>query len=204
MITDNTYARWEAPPDPEPKPKFPRALAMSAAAELVREIRPYCERIIVAGSLRRRKPMVGDIEMVYVPMMVEGKKSDLFKEPELVDAVAVRLEYLIEERKSISRRLNKEGRESWGPKNKLAVHLESGVPVDFFATTESAWWNYLVCRTGPAESNIRICQAAEARGWKWKPYAAGFELEDGKIFPMMSEREVFEFVGLKYREPWER
>ena len=42
----------------------------------------------------------------------------------------------------------------------------SGIPVDFFATTEEAWFNYLVCRTGPAELNTRIASAASgASDW---------------------------------------
>ena len=64
----------------------------------------------------------------------------------------------------LRRRLSKTGAEAWGPKNKLAVHVESGIPVDLFATSAESWWNYLVCRTGPAASNIAIAQAALAGG----------------------------------------
>lgn len=107
----------------------------------------------------------------------------------------------------LAKRTNKDGGVAWGAKNKLAVHVPTGVPVDLFAATAENWFNYLVCRTGPGESNIRIAAAAKTRGWKWTPYGAGFARPMGlgeAIHPVESEREVFEFVGLEYREPWER
>lgn len=63
-----------------------------------------------------------------------------------------------------------------------------------------SWWNYLVCRTGPADSNTRICMAAQNRGWKWNPYGSGFSRGD-EIRAMESEAEVFDFVGLPYEQP---
>ncbi len=83
----------------------------------------------------------------------------------------------------------------WGEKNKLAVHVASGVPVDLFAATEANWFNYLVCRTGPGESNIAIASAAKAMGWQWHPYGTGFSRPVGlgtEGRAVASEREVFE------------
>jgi DNA polymerase/3'-5' exonuclease PolX len=80
-------------------------------------------------------------------------------------------------------------------------HVASGIPADLFAATRENWWNYLVCRTGPADSNMRICMGAQARGWKWNPYGAGFSDPEGNVRVMDSERAVFDFVGLPYREP---
>jgi DNA polymerase/3'-5' exonuclease PolX len=78
--------------------------------------------------------------------------------------------------------------------------------VDFFLTTHEAWFNYLVCRTGSANSNMRIAVEARKRGYKWLPFGNGFEeiscgMPNGKIHQMNSEREVFEFVGLPFVEP---
>jgi len=91
----------------------------------------------------------------------------------------------------------------YGRKNKLMLHRATGLPVDLFAATEDNWWNYLVCRTGPADSNMRICTAAQSKGWKWNPYGAGFS-RDGKVVAMTSEQEVFAFVGLPYTNPEHR
>lgn len=185
------------------KLKFPRDQALAVARELHAALLPACERMIFAGSLRRRKPEVGDIEVVYVPRFGERAwPGELIpRHGNLVDAEIARLE----QTGVLARRLSKTGSEAFGPKNKLMVHVPSGIPVDMFSTTIPAWWNYVVCRTGPAEFNTLIARLAQEQGYKWHPYHSGFErLSDRSIIPMRSEREVFEFVHLKYREPWER
>jgi DNA polymerase/3'-5' exonuclease PolX len=78
------------------------------------------------------------------------------------------------------------------------------MPVDFFATIDTSWYNYLVCRTGSKESNMRIAQAAQDKGWRWNPYGAGFSGPNGQTHQVTDERDVFEFVGLPYRDPWDR
>lgn len=190
------------------KVRYPRAAAVAVARELVAALREACEpeRLIVAGSLRRRKAEVGDVELVYVSRCeVRRDPADMFamKRVELVDLVVGRLE----REGVLEKRTNARGSVMFGEKNKLVRHVRSGIPVDLFAATEFSWWNYLVCRTGPGESNIRIASAAKERGWKWNPYGPGFTRMEGlgmERHQVHSEREVFEFVGLEYREAWER
>ena len=47
--------------------KYPHAEAQAIAQEVVEQLRPHCERIVVAGSIRRKKSEVGDIEIVAIP-----------------------------------------------------------------------------------------------------------------------------------------
>lgn len=49
--------------------RFEHGEAMEVAIEIVTKLRPYCEgeQIEIAGSLRRYRPTVGDIEIVAVP-----------------------------------------------------------------------------------------------------------------------------------------
>lgn len=190
------------------KPKYPRAEAVAVAKALCDVLKPLCERLIVAGSLRRRRAEVGDVEILYVPKLrtVEVPAEDMFEAPRtaLVDEVDAQLDWFLENG-VIRQRLNINGSVAWGEKNKLAVHVASEMPVDFFMATEANWFNYLVCRTGGQESNVRIASAAKARGWQWNPYGEGFtRLTGGVNYAVRSERDVFEFVGLPYQEPWER
>lgn len=186
--------------------KFPRAVALQVARKLCEILKPATSRLIVAGSLRRRKMEVGDLEILYVPRFGLAKGDDLFEtEKNLADLAIEDLQ----RRYLLKRRLNVNGSETFGPRNKLMVHGLSGLPVDLFEATEENWWNYLVCRTGPAESNTRIASLALERGWRWKPYNRGFvRLEDSaetdEWHVVRSERDVFEFVGLPWKEPWER
>lgn len=188
-----------------PKKRWPRAAALAVAKELCAALQPVTRRLIVAGSLRRRKPEVGDVEILYVPKF-ETQQFDFFstREANLVDRLLQSLLAV----GTLQKRPNVNGSFAWGDKNKLALH-PSGIPVDFFSATEENWFNYLVCRTGGAENNVLIANAAIRRGWKWNPYGPGFS-RGGPLagpeqnHPVKSEREVFEFAGLPYREPWER
>lgn len=195
-----------APPVLPAKQRFPLALAVRVGEELIGALAPGCDQIILAGSVRRRKPYVGDIEIVYVPKIVERVDPNNMFGTITVDVVD---DYIaaLERVGAITRRLNKNGQQTFGPKNKLMRHVASGIPVDLFATSAASWWNYLVCRTGPSASNIEIAAAAKARGWRWTPYAAGFAVAAGlgeRTIAVHNERQVFELVGLPYREPWER
>jgi DNA polymerase/3'-5' exonuclease PolX len=105
----------------------------------------------------------------------------------------------------ISKRVGPRGGTAWGDSNKLALHTASGIGIDFFQANRKNWFTLLVCRTGSAASNERICNAAIARGERWDPYA-GFRdrLTGDLLFVPGSERAVFEHVRLEYQEPWDR
>jgi len=189
------------------KIKHPRALALAVAKELTAGLRALCEpeRFIFAGSLRRLKPEVGDIEMVYVP------KVELLPDPNdllgnLIPTVAfdLQLAYWLR-RGELQKRIGEKGGTAWGPKNKLAVHVASGIGIDFFEATKRNFWTLLVCRTGSAESNMRVCQAAEARGEKWNPYLGFEDRRSGELlFVPESEEALFQHVGLPCLPPKER
>jgi len=182
------------------KPRFPRAVGELVAAELIAALGPACDRIIAAGSLRRGKPDIGDVEIVYVSRRdLQPDLDDIFASPRLVNLAEIRIAWL-ERDGVLDRRLNARGSETFTPKNKLMRHRATGLPVDLFATDAECWFNYLVCRTGPGESNIRIAAAAQRMGWQWNPYGAGFS-RAGEVREMASERDVFAFVGLPYAEP---
>ena len=188
------------------KPKFPRKAALDVVRELLPRLEPACEIIKVAGSLRRKRAMVGDVELVFVPRLVEGPRVDMFGPRPMVPVTNAVFDWMLAEG-VIEKRESKLGRESWGPKNKYARHCASGIPVDFFATAGEGFANYMVCRTGGARNNVAICNAAISKGWKWNPYDGGFSRLTGLGIEqrlMSSEREVFEFVGLPYKEPWDR
>ena len=185
------------------RPRFPHAQAMAVAEEILAVLAPGCVKAVIAGSLRRQKPTVGDIEILYVPAYRAGTLIGLFGyQGDPVNSASMEIDLLIL-KGSLAKRLNAKGREMYGEKNKFLVHVASGIPVDLFATTELCWSNYLVCRTGSSETNVRICNAAIAHGWKWNPYDAGFS-RGNELYTCHSEEEVFAFVGLPYLKPEER
>lgn len=68
--------------------------ARAIAERLIERLSPSCERIEVAGSVRRQQPFVHDIELVAVPRF-EETEPDLFGSPtnrrSLVDGALVGL-----------------------------------------------------------------------------------------------------------------
>lgn len=164
------------------------ARARLIAEELKSLLAPECERIEAAGSIRRRKPIVGDIELLCVPKYVDG-----------VDQLDEEIKKLMAER-LLGYRRNVRGSITYGPKNKLLVHLPSGIGVDVFSTDEDCWWVSLVVRTGGEITNRRIATAAIRKGWHLQAYGDGFNTPNGHIH-CSSEREVFELVGLPYKDP---
>src|ERR1044071_3884421 len=135
------------------KRKFPRADGMRVAIELSALLNPFCERLEIAGSLRRRKELVGDIELLLIPRF-ESVADGLF-DKRLVDLADAQLTRLLSGG-VIEKRLSKTGIASWGPQNKLARHVESGIPVDCFSTDAERWWVALVIRTGSKETTLRL------------------------------------------------
>lgn len=165
--------------------------AKAIAEELKALLEPSCEKVVVAGSIRRRKSEVGDIELLCVPKY-DGGIDQLDRE---IGALVVQ--------RILGFRRNKLGSRVYGPKNKLMIHVPSGIGVDIFSTDEECWPVALVVRTGGEKTNKQIAMAAIRKGWHWHAYGRGFTTPDGEVI-CHSEREVFEFVGLAYREPWER
>jgi hypothetical protein len=160
----------------------PASFAKDVARDFVDALRDVCERIVVAGSLRRRKPYVKDVEILFVPKfgsVAPGAvqiRTDFFIAPAKPPPVnlAERVIAQLLEARLIAPRPNVNGVHSWGPENKLAIHVPSGMRVDLFTATPENFWNYLVCRTGGERNNIEIASAANRKGWKWNPYGSGF------------------------------
>jgi len=165
--------------------------AKAIAEELKALLDPVCQRVIIAGSIRRQKPYPNDIELLAIPKYYCG-----------VDMLDRRVGELISQG-ALGFRLNKLGRRVYGPKNKLMLHIPSSIGVDIFSTDLGCWPVALVVRTGGAETNKRIAMAAIRKGWHLRAYGRGFTTPDGEMV-CRSERDVFEFVDLPYLEPWER
>ncbi len=45
--------------------------ALAIAAKIRTELEPFCDRIEIAGSIRRKKPNVKDVEIVAIPKPYE-------------------------------------------------------------------------------------------------------------------------------------
>ena len=137
--------------------RYPLLHASHVGQDLMELLAPYCERLAIAGSIRRRKPDVGDIELLCIPRL--GQATDLWgKDLNPLQGVSLldhRVVHLIKIG-LLDYRLDAKGHRSFGPLNKLLVHVASGIPVDLFSTTVRNSGLALLVRTGPKEFNVRI------------------------------------------------
>jgi DNA polymerase/3'-5' exonuclease PolX len=167
--------------------------AQAVAVELCERLRPACERLQIAGSLRRQAATVGDLEIVCIPRL--AWELDLFGEPSgrPVDLVDVAL------------------RELGGVRTKDGPRFKQfafrGLPVDLFLVKPETWGVQLALRTGSADFShwlVTACRQGGARpdtllireGRVWRP--------DGGMLETPEERDVFAALGLAWLEPQAR
>lgn len=180
------------------KKLFRRQDVIPVAKELCDLLTPVTDRLSVCGSLRRRKQMVSDIELLFIPKY-EDEREGLFdtKEVDLAD----RLIETWHAAGFIEKRPSKIGVYTWGMQNKLAIHTRTRIPIDFFATDEARWWMAKVIRTGGKQTNLDLTTGAQALGRKLHAYGRGFTDSDGSELVCASEEDVFKYAGVPYREP---
>ena len=185
------------------KQKFPSTIALSVAQEIGAELRLYCEQIAIAGSLRRQKLEVGDVEILIQPR-VESRPDGLFDRRD-VDLAAEEIDRLVAIG-MLAKRPNVVGSFTWGNLNKLAVHCRTGIPVDLFIEPNPLdWWRSLVIRTGSKETNIRLIMEAKKHGVHVGAYGTGLtDIRTGERIPCASEQEFFETCHCRYLHPKDR
>lgn len=177
------------------KTRYPLGQAEAVGQELVAALGPSCERIEIAGSIRRRRPDVGDVELLCISRVGEtvALGSNVYLEGEIDDLIA---------RNVLEKRLNKAGRPTYGRWNKLLVHVATGIPVDVFSTTEDNWGMALVVRTGPADWNVRMMTRFRKLGMRGHAYG-GVTVNKTEV-SCRTEREVFWLLKWPYLVPEQR
>ena len=178
------------------KQRWPLAAAERVAEELSTTLASVCDRIQVAGSVRRRSADVGDIELLCISRAGGDQAlgtSDLL-EQRIIDLV---------QRGVLDYRLDKRGRRTFGPWNKYLVHLASGIPVDLFSATAPNWGMAFLVRTGPREWNIKVVSRFKALGMRGHAYG-GVTDSHGRELSCPTEEGVFRLLGWEYLEPESR
>lgn len=185
------------------------AVAFRLANELIEELRPACERIEIAGSIRRQVPMVKDIELVACPK----RFTDLLGEPAGSKLDPVLQALMVDGRVAPIKN---------GQRYKqllLRIDGDATIKVDLFLVSAEAWGPALAIRTGPAEFSRRLVinrchgglladgltMADGYRLWRGRVVHEGGELEQtGTLVPCADEREFFEKHAGGWREPEDR
>jgi DNA polymerase (family X) len=136
---------------------------------------PGVVRIAPAGSLRRRRATIGDL--------------DLLAAVDDPTAVIARLDGLPEVEKVLS-----------AGTDKSSIVLRDGPRIDLMVCPPRAWGTHLVHFTGNRDHNIALRGMALDRGWSLSE--KGFKvIEDGSLLEAAEEAEVYERLGMPWIAP---
>ena len=184
------------------KRRWPIEVAEPVATSLGKLLTPYCQAIVIAGSIRRRKAKVGDIELLCISKVTSSQDmlGGLATNQYTLD---VALEDMTRQEDLLQRRLNKAGRPTFGPSNKLLIHVPTGIPVDIFSASEKNWGMAMVVRTGPREFNVRMMTRFLELGMKGHAYG-GVTDRNGNEVNCPDEYAVFRILGWEYLSPEDR
>ena len=155
--------------------------AQTLADQVKTAVESQCERLEIAGCLRRQKPKVHDIDFVALP------KSD----PEWIK---------INEK---LKRLKAKPYCSGDSVIKAYVPCQGGLfQVDFYRAKPSTFGILLLVRTGSADHNMWLSGHAFAKGMRLK-YGEGL-VKEGAIVAGEDEKGVFDALGLPCPLPLDR
>lgn len=155
-------------------PRFALYEARRQVAPILDALRPACERLEIAGSVRRRRPTVGDVEVVIVPVQeVQAyQQRGLFGDepggPKVNAAWAV-VDALVEDGRLVQVK---------GGDRYRQLRLPSGLGLDLFAVLPPAEFGVIfTIRTGPAEFSATLMKSLQRMGRR---------CEDGRVLGVPS------------------
>ena len=171
--------------------------ALTIAKRLLEELRPWCDRIEIGGSIRRGKPEVKDIEIVAIPRC-EVIQSDLFGATTNIYPV----QSFLHDRERSGEWVNVKGREKY-----FQYILSDGINLDLFFVTPPAQWGVVyVLRTGPTEFNHWLVTSRQHGGClpAFASMSGAGIYDNGRLVNMPEEISFLNFLGLGWIEPKDR
>jgi DNA polymerase (family 10) len=136
---------------------------------------PAVRQCSLAGSLRRMKETIGDVDILAASSEPETVMEAFCSLPEVTRVL---------------------GR---GP-TKSSIVLASGEQVDLRVVEEEQFWTALQYFTGSKDHNISIRRRALERGWSLSEYGIKEETT-GKNLAGSTEHDLYRMLGLPYIEP---
>lgn len=152
--------------------------ALNIAERVLEELRPHCVRCEIAGSIRRKKAEVKDIEIVAIP---KDYQVGLFE-----SGIA-----------SVVNKWQKVKGEL--PCKYTQRVLPEGIKLDLFFAEPENWGLIFAIRTGSADYSHKVLAA----GW----VKAGYQSRDGYLwhgrdkYNCREEKDLFDRIGVEWIKP---
>lgn len=206
---------------------FVHKIALVIAENVMKKIIPFCHVANIAGSIRREKPEVKDIEIVCVAKKVKLGNVDLFGNDNRKTIVSPEFTEVINSLGKIIKGKT-DGR-------MMQIELHEKMILDLFMPDPIDYWRQFAIRTGSAEYSQQVIATGwNKKGWcgtcdglrlqkecnavKYKAgkdprgndlYKTKWELKEEVRAPTLppvwaSEKEFFDWVGVQYCHPKNR
>ncbi len=146
-------------------------VAESMKAELLKY--PAIKRVGIAGSLRRMKETIGDIDILAISTK-PSKAMEAFTTLDNVESILAK-----------------------GP-TKSMVWLKEGTQADMRVVEEKSFGSALNYFTGSKDHNIALRRIAIGKGWKLSEYGL---FKGNKQIAGRTEEDLYQKLGMRYIEP---
>lgn len=169
--------------------------AKKIAQKYVNLLKPYCNKIIIGGSIRREKSWVNDIEIICIPKRFSVEIKDLFggttKEPKRP----------LDEFCSI---INSLESVKGSPMGKYTQRiLPEGIKLDLFMAEKNNFGLIAMIRTGSANYSKEVMVELIKRGFK--SYEGQLiNTRTGEIVECQTEKAFYDITRIRYVKPKDR
>jgi DNA polymerase (family X) len=152
-------------------------VAAETAASVIARVGdlPGCQRIATAGSLRRARESIGDVDVLAAGDDSAPLMAALTSMPDAAEVIGS------------------------GPA-KTSIRTSAGLQVDLRVVPLDVWGAALQYFTGSQEHNVRIRELAVRRKLKLSEYGL-FEVETGDLVVSRTEEEVYARLGMQWIPP---
>ena len=148
---------------------------LKLAGDLARSLEPYCRKIKIAGSIRRKNKNPVDIDIVVIPKTNNKIKLEEF--------------------------LRKKGKFTRGGEKQATFRIK-GVRVELYYTTPEEFGATLLAYSSRAGAGIGLRIFAKMKGFKLNQY--GLFNKNGKRIAGRTEQEIYHALGRKWKLPEKR
>ncbi len=154
---------------------------INVADELATQMKEYLlrcpgvQKVTPAGSLRRGKETIGDIDLLVTGGEPQKISEYFLKFPKITEVIA-------------------------SGENKLSVKLREGIQVDLRMLEPETYGAALQYFTGSKAHSVALRDKAKRMGYKLSEYGL-FRISDEEKVAGRTEEEVYKALGLQYIEP---
>ena len=151
--------------------------AMQVAEEIVTALSavPRCQRCTYAGSLRRMRETIGDIDVLAAAPDSKALMAAFVGLPLVADVIVT------------------------GTK-KTSIRTTAGLQVDLRVVPLESWGAALQYFTGSKQHNVRVREIAVRKGLKLSEYGL-FQVDSGELVVSETEEDVYAKLGLAWVPP---